>query len=217
MYITNNTFKNNRNMLEFLKKGSGIHIKEKNKGSFTKWCGGEVTNECIRRGKNSSNPKIRKKATFADNARYFKHFSGGNLIKKGRLGFPKGFSGDDVPNGLPGGLPGESAYATQWRRNHADNKKPKLAVQLAGSHYYVVPEFQDWAREQWQNQEYNRPDYGEPRSRLAIEGGDALKVGDRNFGVYVTPKKKGIYEEYDYDDSLRRPEDMIRQEYYKSL
>jgi len=53
------------NILEFLKNGSGIHIKEKNKGSFTRWCGGNVTEECIRRGKNSSNPKIRKKATFA--------------------------------------------------------------------------------------------------------------------------------------------------------
>jgi hypothetical protein len=70
------------NILEFLKNGSGIHIKEKNKGSFTRWCGGNVTEECIRRGKNSSNPKIRKKATFADNARHFKHKEGG-IIKAG--------------------------------------------------------------------------------------------------------------------------------------
>jgi hypothetical protein len=67
------------NILEFLKNGSGIHIKEKNKGSFTRWCGGNVTEECIRKGKNSSNPKIRKKATFADNARHFKHEKGGLL------------------------------------------------------------------------------------------------------------------------------------------
>ena len=40
-----------------------------NRGSFTEWCGGKVTEECIRRGKNSNNPKIRKKATFAQNAR----------------------------------------------------------------------------------------------------------------------------------------------------
>lgn len=66
-------------MLEMLKNGSGIHIKKKNRGSFTKWCGGNVTDECIRRGKNSPNPKIRRKATFADNARHFKHKSGGIL------------------------------------------------------------------------------------------------------------------------------------------
>lgn len=70
-------------MLEFLKNGSGIHIKEKNKGSFTRWCGGNVTEECIRRGKASSNPKIRKKATFADNARHFKHRKGGKVFVSG--------------------------------------------------------------------------------------------------------------------------------------
>lgn len=48
-------------MLEMLKNGSGIHIKKKNRGSFRRWCGGDVTDECIRRGKNSPNPKIRKK------------------------------------------------------------------------------------------------------------------------------------------------------------
>ena len=73
------------NILEFLKKGSGIHIKEKNKGSFTRWCGGNVTEECIRRGKNSPDPKIRKKATFADNARHFKHRSGGQIVQEFKL------------------------------------------------------------------------------------------------------------------------------------
>jgi hypothetical protein len=28
----------------YLKKGSGIHIKKKNRGKFTEYCGGEVTN-----------------------------------------------------------------------------------------------------------------------------------------------------------------------------
>lgn len=61
------------------KKGSGIHIKKENRGSFTEYCGGKVTSECIRRGKNSPNPKIRKKATFADNARKWKKENGGTL------------------------------------------------------------------------------------------------------------------------------------------
>ena len=51
------------------KNGSKIHIKKKNRGKFTEYCGGKVTEECIRRGKNSSNPAIRKRATFAANAR----------------------------------------------------------------------------------------------------------------------------------------------------
>ena len=68
------------NILEFLKNGSGIHIKEKNKGKFTSYCGGKVTDECIQKGKNSSNPAIRKRATFAANARKWKHKEGG-IIK----------------------------------------------------------------------------------------------------------------------------------------
>lgn len=53
----------------FLKNGSKIHIKDSQKGSFTKYCKGKVTNECIQKGKNSPNPKIRKKAIFAQNSR----------------------------------------------------------------------------------------------------------------------------------------------------
>lgn len=68
------------NILEFLKNGSGIHIKEKNKGKFTSYCGGKVTDECIQKGKNSSNPAIRKRATFAANARKWKHQDGGIII-----------------------------------------------------------------------------------------------------------------------------------------
>ena len=62
-----------------LKKG-GIHIKKKNRGKFTDYCGGKVTQECIEKGKKSSDPKIRKRATFADNARKWKHKNGGILF-----------------------------------------------------------------------------------------------------------------------------------------
>lgn len=63
--------------INFYKKGNKIksskkpkiHIKKENRGKFTDYCGGKVTNECIQRGKNSSDPKIRKRATFAGNVR----------------------------------------------------------------------------------------------------------------------------------------------------
>lgn len=55
--------------VEYYKKGNKIHIKKKNRGKFTEYCGGKVTSECIRKGKNSPNPAIRKRATFAANAR----------------------------------------------------------------------------------------------------------------------------------------------------
>lgn len=57
----------------FYKGGSKIKIKKENRGKFTEYCGGNVTSECISRGKNSSDPKIRKRATFAANARKWKH------------------------------------------------------------------------------------------------------------------------------------------------
>lgn len=60
-------------IFSLFKKGGSIHIKEKNKGKFTEYCGGKVTNECIQRAKNSGNTKLVKRATFAQNARKFKH------------------------------------------------------------------------------------------------------------------------------------------------
>lgn len=68
----------------YFKKGSGIHIKKKNRGKFTEYCGGKVTDECIRRAKKSKNPKLRKRATFAANARKWKHQEGGILKRIGK-------------------------------------------------------------------------------------------------------------------------------------
>lgn len=58
--------------------GGGIHIKKANRGKFTEYCGGKVTSECISRGKRSSSPAVRKRATFAANARKW-HDDGGPL------------------------------------------------------------------------------------------------------------------------------------------
>ena len=65
--------------IEAFKKGNKIHIKKENRGKFTDYCGGKVTSECIQRGKNGSDPKIRRRATFAANVRTWKHQSGGIL------------------------------------------------------------------------------------------------------------------------------------------
>lgn len=54
------------------KKGGNIHIKKENKGKFTDYCGGKVTNECITRAKKSGNKKLVKRAVFAQNARKWK-------------------------------------------------------------------------------------------------------------------------------------------------
>jgi hypothetical protein len=51
--------------MQLLKNGSGIHIKKKNRGKFTSYCGGKVTDACIKRAKASGNPTLVKRATFA--------------------------------------------------------------------------------------------------------------------------------------------------------
>ena len=94
------------NVVKNFKKGYKIHIKESQKGSFTKWCGGNVTSECIQRGKNSSNPKIRKKATFAGNVRKWKHKKGG-LLK--------------FQEGGKNGAPSTKFLSKQWFKNAGDN------------------------------------------------------------------------------------------------
>lgn len=68
-------FKKGGKAIKLSKKGgkSGIHIKKSHEGLFTDYCNGKVTSECIQKGKNSSDPKIRKRATFAANARKWNH------------------------------------------------------------------------------------------------------------------------------------------------
>lgn len=51
------------------KKKSPIRIKPENKGKFTEYCGGKVTAKCIAKGKKSKSSAVRKRATFAENAR----------------------------------------------------------------------------------------------------------------------------------------------------
>lgn len=64
-------------MILYLKDGSKIHIKKKNRGKFTSYCGGNVTSACIAKAKASGNPTLVKRATFAANARKWKHQNGG--------------------------------------------------------------------------------------------------------------------------------------------
>lgn len=71
---------NSDDRIPYNKKGNKIHIKNENKGKFTDYCDGKVTGACIQKGKNSSDPKIRKRATFAANARTWNH------VQKHQLG-----------------------------------------------------------------------------------------------------------------------------------
>lgn len=73
--------------IPYNKKGNKIHIKKENEGKFTAYCNGKVTNACIQKGKNSSDPKIRKRATFVANARawnYVQKHQWGGMVKLAR-------------------------------------------------------------------------------------------------------------------------------------
>ena len=70
-------------MANYSAHGGKIHIKPENRGKFTEYCGGKVTSECIAKGKRSSDPAVRKRATFAANARKWKHDDGGFLSSNG--------------------------------------------------------------------------------------------------------------------------------------
>ena len=61
-------------MVELMKRGNKIKIdiKKRNNGKFTEYCGGNVTQKCIDKVKNSDSPTIRKRAAFAENARKWK-------------------------------------------------------------------------------------------------------------------------------------------------
>lgn len=69
--------------IEAYKEGGKIHIKPSHQGRFTAWAHkhGYTMSEAIAAGKNSSDPHVRKMATFAANARKWKHEDGG-IIKR---------------------------------------------------------------------------------------------------------------------------------------
>ena len=51
-------------------KGLGkIEIKSENKGKFSEYCGGKVTDKCIEKGLGSPNETTRKRSQFAKNAK----------------------------------------------------------------------------------------------------------------------------------------------------
>ena len=85
-------------------KGGKIHIKKANRGKFTDYCGGKVTSECIARGKRSKSAAVRKRATFAANARKWHHALGGYLYDEGGNLYTSvpniGQHGGDFSNGV---------------------------------------------------------------------------------------------------------------------
>lgn len=189
------------------KKGYKIHIKESQKGSFTKWCGGNVTDACIRKGKNSSNPKIRKKATFAANARKWKHEDGGEIkysdplrriIKKHQTGGKTTF-GQKVGNFL-NSQAGQTIVngALSLIKTSADNKKIQADVEAQKAQNQA-----DWAQtmkqiikqnQQERNQQYQQwvNDYQSGRTMDQPSQIVAQHIGYEQLNQELAEGKQGL-------------------------
>ena len=121
------------NNIKLLKHGSGIHIKKQNRGKFTEYCGGKVTSACIAKGKNSPNPIIRKRATFADNARHFKHDFGGQLTNPY---FDQLYNTNTIPASTPHSTKLDPHQLTQqlddriYNKRNSDNLRLELKKQI---------------------------------------------------------------------------------------
>ena len=124
---------------------------------FTSYCGGKVTNECIRKAKASGNPTLVKRATFAQNSRRWKHEDGGEIkysdplrriIKKHQTGGTTTF-GQTIVNG-----------ALNLIKTSTDNKKIQADVEAQKAQNQA-----DWAQtmkqiikqnQQERNQQYQQ-------------------------------------------------------------
>lgn len=111
--------------IPYLKKGSGIHIKKKNRGKFTEYCGGEVTDKCIQKAKKSGNSKLVKRAVFAQNARKWKHKEGGELERESKKKLIKGETGfvnkRPIPGLLGNSIPKKKQKAEEGAKIHKPN------------------------------------------------------------------------------------------------
>ena len=176
--------------ISYLKKGGGIHIKKKNRGSFTRWCGGNVTEECIRKGKNSSNPKIRKKAIFAANARKWKHQEGGIIMPSFYIIDKINNSNTNFVNRL---FNPNRAHIQDW----SDKNKiatHKLSVGSDDYGYYIYPEVQEINGKLI---DFTRPPYNSfAGQNSAIENNDFVRVNSLNDGLWFTKNYKLFYPEF---------------------
>lgn len=102
----------------YYKKGKNIKIKKKNRGKFTEYCGGKVTQECIDKAKKSKNPTLRKRAVFAENAKVWKHQDGGSLESSSTL--------SQKWNRLVNTVKRKLAKGIQYIRNFFTSKKSHL-------------------------------------------------------------------------------------------
>ena len=198
------------NYIEFLKSGQKIKIKKENRGKFTEYCGGKVTQECIDKGKKSSSSKIRKQAVFAENARSWnkgtkKYQTGGYFYDSNRY---------DLNNNEY--ELSEELFNPDEPIEELSNVKPETNIQF-NSDWKEIDEMLNEDQNESNSIKYSNSknfisDLTNAYKAAGITNEDLLKlligqdalettwgknpVGDYNFGnIIVTPSFKGKYKE----------------------
>ena len=190
-------------------KGGGIHIKKKNRGKFTDYCGGKVTSECIQRGLHSSNPTTRKRANFARNARKWHSFGGwlnsqGGDFTNGVTFIDKGGSHEANPfEGVqmgidPQGVPNLVEEGEVIFNDYVFSDRMKLPKKLKEKYSIMGETFADAAKE------LNRESEERPNDPISQRGLEAfmsalaesqeevrIKSGDRRMNRYAKGGKLG--------------------------
>lgn len=201
-------------------KGGGIHIKKKNRGKFTDYCGGKVTSECIQRGLHSSNPTTRKRANFAGNARKWHSFGGwlnsqGGDFTNGVTFIDNGGSHEANPfEGVqmgidPQGVPNLVEEGEVIFNDYVFSDRMKLPKKLKEKYSIKGETFADAAKELSKESE-ERPD--DPISQRGLEAFMSalaesqeevrIKNEDRRMNRYAKGGKLGKrYEGYGPDDN----------------
>ena len=208
------------NYIEFLKSGQKIKIKKENRGKFTEYCGGKVTQECIDKGKKSSSSKIRKQAVFAENAR-----SWNKDTKKYQTG---GYFYDSNRSDLNNESPIESFNFNEMMRKlfnrynqieesfkkniQSDSDWDEIDKILSDNNMIPLNQSNKSSSTKYSNSENFISDLTNAYKAAGITNEDLLKlligqdalettwgknpVGDYNFGnIIVTPSFKGKYKE----------------------
>lgn len=201
-------------MANYSANGGKIHIKPENRGKFTKYCGGKVTSECIARGKKSSDPVVRKRATFAANARKWHHADGGFLSSNGTdwsngvtiigngnthennkyEGVQIGVDAEGIPNLVEEGEVIFNDYVFSNRLNIPESVKSKY--KLRGNKALTFAE----AAKQMQKESGERPN--DPISRRGLED-SMLKLQGEQEVIRQKKDKKGSVNRFDYGSWLR--------------
>lgn len=201
-------------MANYSANGGKIYIKPKNRGKFTKYCGGKVTSECIARGKKSSDPAVRKRATFAANARKWHHADGGFLSSNGAdwsngvtiigngdthennkyEGVQIGMDAEGIPNLVEEGEVIFNDYVFSNRLNIPKSVKSKY--KLRGNKTLTFAD----AAKQMQKESEERPN--DPISKRGLEDAMLRLQGEQEV-IRQKKDKKGSVNRFDYGSWLR--------------